>query len=111
MRILIARYPVQASWLSFPFFYDKATRDLSEFADVENVVLADPDKPIGENLDVAPYAAVVSFGGRFTEACVEQASNLRIVAGFQCGDDVLESKGIPLMAEMAVDAFRTALLG
>jgi len=93
-RVLIARYPVEASWLNFPFFYDKATRELGEFARVDNLVLNDASLPIGENVDLTPYNAVVSFGGRFTAACLGQAPRLRVVAGFDCGRDVLEAHGI-----------------
>jgi len=94
MNVLIARYPVEAHWLNFPYFYEKANRELGAFAEVDDVVLRDPGRPIGENLDLSPYSGVVSFGGRFTEACVQKAARLKIVAGFQCGEDVLQKRGI-----------------
>ena len=94
MKMLVARYPEQSSWLNFPYFYAKARAELGAFADVDDRVLSDPERPIGENFDLAPYCGIVSFGGRFAEACVESAPDLKVVSGFQCGEDVLAAKGI-----------------
>jgi len=98
MQVLIARYPVEASWLNFPFFYADAVEGLRAFARVDQVVIADPDKPLGENVDLEPYDGVVSFGGEFTADCLAKAPRLRVVAGFKAGQEAIEAAGVQFVA-------------
>ncbi len=97
LKILIARQPLQDSWLTFPYFYEKAARELGEFAQVDDIVIHNPKLPLGENVDLSPYEGVVVFGVPFTEACLAQASRLRIAAGFATGEEVLQCAGIPFI--------------
>jgi len=97
IKVLIAKNPVEDTWLNYPFLYEKAVKGLSKFAQVDWCSIKDESKPISANFELAPYQGIISFGGKFTEECLKKAKNLRIVSGFKCGEELLQKKGIPFI--------------
>ena len=78
MAILFARSEnLEKAW---PFVPEPLLKQLNEIDEVQ-VVNIDRGQPIGESVDLSHVSAIVLFSGQLTDACLENAPELKVVAG------------------------------
>lgn len=94
---LFARRPdLETIW---PFVPERLVARLSELGEVQ-VLNADPERPLGEQTDLSRVTGIAHFGGKFTDACVAAAPDLRMVGSVL---DISGHRNLPIEALFSRD--------